>query len=115
MDGINQTTKVIDLGNLVKQGENTLEIQSVSTLRNAVRTVDQAYDYKEVQSYGLIGPVSITPYVTAAVIAPDDSSDPDSNPSVPDTGVNETAAVVISILLASSCAAFVLLRRKSVR
>lgn len=115
VDGINQATKVIDLGNLVKQGENTLEIQSVSTLRNAVRTVDQAYDYKEVQSYGLIGPVSITPYVTAAVIAPDDSSDPDSNPSVPDTGVNETAAVVISILLASSCAAFVLLRRKSVR
>ena len=68
VEHINQTSKVVDLGGLVKQGENTLEILSASTLRNAVRTVDTAYAYKTVQEYGLQGPVTITPYVTEAVV-----------------------------------------------
>lgn len=118
--GINQSTKVIDLGELVKQGENTLEIQSVSTLRNVVRTVDSAYNYKEVQSYGLLGPVSITPYVTAAVVAeeaPDVPVTPDKpdGPDSPNTGVNEILAIVFSILMLASAAVFIMLRRRAVK
>ncbi|MCI8497678.1 MAG: hypothetical protein HFE85_05455 [Clostridiales bacterium] len=118
--GINQSTKVIDLGELVKQGENTLEIQSVSTLRNAVRTVDSAYNYKGVQSYGLLGPVSITPYVTAAVVAeeaPDVPVTPDKpdGPDSPNTGVNEILAIVFSILMLASAAVFIMLRRRAVK
>ena len=115
--GINQSTKVIDLGDLVKQGENTLEIQSVSTLRNAVRAYDSAYDYKDVQSYGLLGPVSITPYVTAAVnTEPAEGGDGSSSsgPDVPDTGTQDTLAVIVGILLVASGAAFVVTRRRSV-
>lgn len=65
--GINQSTGVIDLGSLVQAGTNTLEIQSVSTLRNAVRKVDPSYASKTVHEYGLLGPVTVTPYVTASV------------------------------------------------
>lgn len=131
VSGINQSSKLIDLGSLVREGENTLEIQCVSTLRNALRTLDASYARTTVQEYGLMGPVTVSPYVmkevTEAVVSqPDDSSsesaDPtesesdsstDSSAQQPNTGVQDSMVICIAGLMLLSGLGVIWMRKKA--
>ncbi|SDO87046.1 Glycosyl hydrolases family 2, sugar binding domain [Nakamurella panacisegetis] len=58
----------IDLGGLLRPGPNVIEVEVASTLLNRLRTVTPAvYGVAARQSYGLLGPVQLLPYVEAVV------------------------------------------------
>ncbi|MFT4084571.1 MAG: glycosyl hydrolase [Nocardioides sp.] len=58
----------IDLGPYLRAGKNTLQVEVASTLCNAVRVArgGQWADFAR-QDYGLLGPVTLTPYVDVPV------------------------------------------------
>jgi len=56
-----------DLGNLLRLGANTIEVEVATTLINRLRTVTPAiYGVATRQAYGLLGPVRLLPYAEAA-------------------------------------------------
>jgi len=56
-----------DLGNLLRPGVNTIEVEVATTLINRLRTVTPAiYGVATRQAYGLLGPVRLLPYAEAA-------------------------------------------------
>ncbi|MFT4081051.1 MAG: glycosyl hydrolase [Nocardioides sp.] len=58
----------IDLGRALRPGENTLRIETSTTLWNRLRTTSpEVFGSSARQSYGLLGPVKITPYREAHV------------------------------------------------
>lgn len=58
----------VDLGDLLRKGRNTIEVQVASTLINRLRTVTpDVYAVASRQAYGLIGPVRLVPYVQTEV------------------------------------------------
>lgn len=58
----------IDVGGYLKTGKNTVSIEVTTTLNNRLRTVRVSdFGSKTRQSYGLIGPVVLTPYGQATV------------------------------------------------
>lgn len=59
-------TSRLDLGDLLRAGENTLEVEVATSLINRLRTVTPAvYGIAARQNYGLLGPVRVLPYVEA--------------------------------------------------
>ncbi|OIJ24011.1 glycosyl hydrolase [Nocardioides luteus] len=59
---------VVDLGDALVAGVNTIEIEVASTLLNRLRTVTPSvYGTATRQSYGLTGPVRLVPYVTTTL------------------------------------------------
>jgi hypothetical protein len=53
----------IDLGGLLRAGQNTIEVEVATTLLNRLRVVTPAvYGPAKPQAYGLLGPVELTPY-----------------------------------------------------
>ena len=56
-----------NLGNLLRPGVNTIEVEVATTLINRLRTVTPAiYGVATRQAYGLLGPVRLLPYAEAA-------------------------------------------------
>ncbi|MEU4893285.1 glycosyl hydrolase [Streptomyces sp. NPDC044780] len=65
---VDQVTGVVDVGDLLRRGENTLEVEVATTLLNRLRTVRPAeFGAAQRQRYGLIGPVRLVPYGRAVV------------------------------------------------
>jgi hypothetical protein len=62
---VNQVSPVIDLGVALKPGHNVLTVTVATTLMNRLRVTRPAVYTQPRQDYGLIGPVTITPYVDA--------------------------------------------------
>lgn len=62
LGAINQINPVIDLGDALKPGKNTLVVTVATTLLNRLRETRPTVFTQPAQDYGLIGPVSITPY-----------------------------------------------------
>jgi hypothetical protein len=62
---VNQVNPVIDLGAALNPGANTLTITIATTLLNRLRVTRPTVYTQPSQDYGLIGPVTITPYVDA--------------------------------------------------
>ncbi|HEX3786320.1 MAG TPA: glycosyl hydrolase [Pseudonocardiaceae bacterium] len=59
-------TSKLDLGDLLKPGNNTIQVDVATTLLNRLRTVTPAiYGIATRQNYGLVGPVRIEPYQEA--------------------------------------------------
>lgn len=57
-------TTRLDLGTLLRPGNNTIEVEVATTLLNRLRTVTPAiYGIATRQNYGLLGPVRLIPYV----------------------------------------------------
>ncbi|MFI6514907.1 glycosyl hydrolase [Spirillospora sp. NPDC050679] len=58
-----QVNRVVDLGGLLRPGDNTIEIEVATTLLNRLRVSDPAvYGGASRQEYGLLGPVRLVPY-----------------------------------------------------
>lgn len=58
----------VDLGDHLRKGRNTIEVEVASTLLNRLRTVTPAvYGSSPRQAYGLVGPVRLVPYVERRV------------------------------------------------
>lgn len=56
----------MDLGPLLRPGQNTIRVDVATTLINRLRVVTPSvYGIEARQAYGLIGPVQLTPYGTA--------------------------------------------------
>ncbi|WP_141014665.1 glycosyl hydrolase [Nocardioides sambongensis] len=67
LDPMNPT---IDLGHRLRRGTNTIEVEVASTLLNRLRVVTpEVYGVAQRQSYGLVGPVRLVPYVEKVVLA----------------------------------------------
>ena len=62
---VNQVHPVIDLGGALRPGANTLTVTVATTLLNRLRVTRPTVYTQPRQDYGLIGPVTITPYVDA--------------------------------------------------
>ncbi|KRC52998.1 MULTISPECIES: glycosyl hydrolase [unclassified Nocardioides] len=59
---------VVDLGHALVPGANVIEVEVASTLLNRLRTVTPSvYGVATRQSYGLVGPVRLVPYVETVV------------------------------------------------
>lgn len=62
-----QLASGMDLGTLLRPGPNTIQVEVATTLFNRLRVVTPSvYGIASRQSYGLIGPVWLTPYGQAA-------------------------------------------------
>jgi alpha-L-rhamnosidase/Glycosyl hydrolases family 2, sugar binding domain len=60
----------VDVGDLLRVGVNTVEVEVATTLLNRLRTVTPAiYGIATRQAYGLLGPVRIVPYVEVEAAA----------------------------------------------
>lgn len=65
-----QLATSMDLGSLLRPGHNTIQIDVATTLLNRLRVVTpNVYGIASRQSYGLIGPVQLTPYGQAIAAA----------------------------------------------
>jgi hypothetical protein len=62
---VNQVHPVVDLGGELHPGANTLTVTVATTLLNRLRVTRPTVYTQPRQDYGLIGPVTITPYVDA--------------------------------------------------
>lgn len=62
---VNQISPVIDLGSALKPGTNLVTVTVATTLMNRLRVTRPTVYTQPRQDYGLIGPVTITPYVDA--------------------------------------------------
>lgn len=59
---------VVDVGALLRHGDNTLEIEVATPLINRLRVVQPAvFGAAARQAHGLVGPVRLVPYVQATV------------------------------------------------
>ena len=66
--GVDLTDTTIDISRYVREGRNTLRVEVASTLINRLRvTRPDVYGVIGVQNYGLMGPVTVTPYGRARV------------------------------------------------
>lgn len=71
LDPIDPLNPVVDLGDALRPGENTIEIEVSTTLNNRLRVSHpEVYSVNERQPYGLIGPVQLRPYREAALAIP---------------------------------------------
>lgn len=65
---LSQTNTVVDLGDRLQPGENTIEVEVATTLNNRLRVTDPTiFGGSRRQNYGLIGPVTLTPYGQATL------------------------------------------------
>jgi hypothetical protein len=62
---VNQVHPVIDLGAALRPGSNTLTVTVATTLLNRLRVTRPTVYTQPRQDYGLIGPVTIIPYIDA--------------------------------------------------
>lgn len=63
-----QVDTVVDLGDRLRPGRNTIEVEVATTLNNRLRVTDPTvFGGSRRQSYGLIGPVSVLPYGQATL------------------------------------------------
>lgn len=62
---VNQVDPVVDLGRTLKAGANVITVTVATTLQNRLRATRPDVYTQPAQDYGLIGPVTITPYVDA--------------------------------------------------
>ncbi len=61
---------VVDLGRRLRRGRNVIEVEVASTLLNRLRVVTpEVYGVAARQTYGLVGPVRLVPYVEKVVPA----------------------------------------------
>ncbi|MBD8607583.1 alpha-L-rhamnosidase [Aeromicrobium sp. CFBP 8757] len=68
--GTNPLDTVVDLGDSLRRGRNTVEVEVASTLLNRLRTAQAVvFGSSARQRYGLVGPVTLRPYGTAEVRA----------------------------------------------
>jgi hypothetical protein len=58
----NQLSGVLDLGARLSAGKNAIEVEVATPLINRVRVFQADYADQARQDYGLLGPVSLTPY-----------------------------------------------------
>jgi hypothetical protein len=66
--GVDGIDPVVDLGPYLHAGANTLAVRVATTFNNRLSTLDTAVRNRGViQNYGLVGPVTLTPYRQAAV------------------------------------------------
>jgi hypothetical protein len=65
---LSQTNTVVDLGDRLRPGQNTIEVEVATTLNNRLRVTDPTiFGGSRRQNYGLIGPVTLTPYGQATL------------------------------------------------
>ena len=81
---VNQLSATADLGKLMKAGSNELEIVVATPLQNRLAQLNPAvyYNTRGVLENGLVGPVVVTPYSTAAVVS---ATTPTPTPTVTPT------------------------------
>jgi hypothetical protein len=74
---IDQVDPVVEIGDLLQPGDNTVTVRVASNLLNRMRVVNPAgFASRAAQAYGLLGPVSLTagsPTSTSTVPAPGDT------------------------------------------
>ncbi len=58
----NQVSTTAELGRHLRPGENTISVRVATTLRNRLRTLEDAQEARPRQPYGLVGPVVLQPY-----------------------------------------------------
>lgn len=63
----NQTSAELDLRDELRAGTNTLEVRVATNLNNRLTTLDPAIANRMILNYGLIGPVTLTPYESQEV------------------------------------------------
>ena len=98
-------TSRLDIGPYLLEGDNEIEVEFDSTLRN--RLVEQSshvnwyrrFRNKNTQAYGLIGPVTVIPYAEAKVPA---RTDTDLTLSPSSTVVGSSTPTVVTATVASS-------------
>ena len=80
---VNQLDATADLGTLLHAGNNELEVVVATTLQNRLAQLSPAvfYNTRGIQENGLVGPVVVQPYVTAAIERPTTTTPP--TPTVP--------------------------------
>jgi hypothetical protein len=65
---LSQCDTVVDLGDRLKPGRNTVEVEVATTLNNRLRVTDPTiFGGSRRQNYGLVGPVTLTPYGQVAL------------------------------------------------
>jgi hypothetical protein len=65
---VDQVHPVADLGEYLRSGVNTIEVEVATTLNNRLRVADPGvYGIASRQNYGLIGPVRLIPYAEAVI------------------------------------------------
>ena len=70
LDPLDPMDAVVDLGHTLVPGTNVIEVEVASTLLNRLRVVTPSvYGVATRQSYGLVGPVRLVPYVEKVVPA----------------------------------------------
>ncbi|MFG2348058.1 glycosyl hydrolase [Streptomyces phaeochromogenes] len=71
LDPVDQIRPVVDLGGLLRRGQNVIEVEVATPLANRLRVSDPGvYGGLARQSYGLMGPVRLVPYGEARVGTP---------------------------------------------
>ncbi len=58
----NPLSTTADVGRYLRPGENTISVRVATTLRNRLRTLEEAQEARPRQPYGLVGPVVLQPY-----------------------------------------------------
>ncbi|MET9084894.1 glycosyl hydrolase [Streptomyces sp. NPDC004237] len=64
---VNQIDPVVDLGTRLRPGSNTLVVTVATTLLNRLKVTRPTVYTQPKQDYGLLGPVTVTPYTEAAL------------------------------------------------
>ncbi|MFJ3669726.1 glycosyl hydrolase [Streptomyces sp. NPDC090106] len=64
---VNQVSPVVDLGDRLRVGSNTLTVTVATTLLNRLKATRPDAFVQPRQDYGLLGPVTVTPYAQAAL------------------------------------------------
>jgi hypothetical protein len=68
LDPVDHINPVVDLGDHLRQGANTIEVEVATTLGNRLRVSDPVvYGGSARQPYGLVGPVQLVPYGEARI------------------------------------------------
>ncbi|PSM42728.1 alpha-L-rhamnosidase [Streptomyces dioscori] len=68
LDPVDQIHPVVDLGDLLERGTNTIEVEVATPLANRLRVSDPAvYGGLARAAYGLLGPVRLVPYGEARI------------------------------------------------
>jgi hypothetical protein len=101
----NQLRTTVDIGKYLKAGANSLKVRVTTTLRNELRTLDPTIGTRPKQQYGLIGPVTVTPYALAKVdltVAPTPTATPTVTPTPTATPTVPVSAPVVTSQPAAS-------------
>jgi hypothetical protein len=94
---VDQLSATADVGPYLRAGSNTLTVRVSTTLNNRLATLYPAVATRGiVQEYGLVGPVTLTPYGQVAVPL-STTQPPTTTPTTPTTPAQVTSSVAVKV------------------